>query len=361
MKICVYTISLDEAQHVKRFCDAARAADLILIADTGSTDGTPRLAAKAGALVHDIGIKPWRFDDARNTALALVPRDIDVCVSIDMDEVLQPGWREEIERVWNIGITNRLRYKFDWGCGIQFYYEKIHSRFGFRWHHPVHEYVVPDLRTSEVWAQTDMLLVVHQPDQTKSRAQYLDLLKVSVAEDPSCPHEAFYYSRELSFNGKWVEAIVEGLRYLALPRATNPNERCYAMRTIGRCYVELGDRPAARVWLHKACDAAPNTREPWCELAGLAHDDGDWRLCYDSAMRALSITDREAVYTVDPSCWLAKPWDYASLAAWNLGMQQEALASAIQARALEPTDARLVANVEAIERALAEPGAAEAA
>ena len=118
MKICVYAISKNEAHFVKRFCESAKDADLILIADTGSDDGLPEQAQACGATVHHISITPWRFDLARNAALALIPRDMDVCISLDIDEVLQPGWREEIERVWKIGETTRLRYMFDWGCGI---------------------------------------------------------------------------------------------------------------------------------------------------------------------------------------------------------------------------------------------------
>ncbi len=38
-RIAVYAISKNEAQLVQRFCDSARDADLIMIADTGSTDG----------------------------------------------------------------------------------------------------------------------------------------------------------------------------------------------------------------------------------------------------------------------------------------------------------------------------------
>ena len=110
MKICVYAISKNEEQFVERFCASAKDADLILIADTGSTDNTAVKAAECGAVVHDIFISPWRFDMARDTALALIPRDIDVCISLDLDEVLEPGWREEIERVWELGKTTRLRY-----------------------------------------------------------------------------------------------------------------------------------------------------------------------------------------------------------------------------------------------------------
>ena len=100
----------------------------IIVVDTGSTDRTVEILEANGAKVAHIYINPWRFDDARNAALALIPRDYDVCVSLDLDEELQPGWREEIERVWIKGETTRLRYMFDWGAGINFYYEKIHAR-----------------------------------------------------------------------------------------------------------------------------------------------------------------------------------------------------------------------------------------
>jgi glycosyltransferase involved in cell wall biosynthesis len=266
MKIAVYAIALNESLHVERFCKAAADADLIFVADTGSTDGTQELLCQHGAQVRDIRISPWRFDDARNAALSMLTEDIDVCVSLDLDEVLQPGWRDEIERVWTPGTT-QLRYGFDWGCGISFQYEKIHARHGIRWHHPCHEYPVSD-RVPTVWAQTDMLLVVHKPDATKSRGQYLDLLRISVEEDPNCPRNSFYYARELSFNRQWQDAITQSERYLSLPRATWPNERCYAMRVIGRCYQELSDYTNALKWHRRATHEAPDTREPWAELAG---------------------------------------------------------------------------------------------
>ncbi|MEI2419703.1 hypothetical protein V6O07_05470, partial [Arthrospira platensis SPKY2] len=103
MKICVYAISKNEEQFVKQFCESAKDADLILIADTGSIDGTVEQARACGAVVHEICITPWRFDKARDAALALIPRDIDVCISLDLDERLEPGWREEIGRVWRPG------------------------------------------------------------------------------------------------------------------------------------------------------------------------------------------------------------------------------------------------------------------
>lgn len=343
MKIAVYAISKNEEKFVKRFCESAKDADLILIADTGSTDNTAYLAEKHGANVESICITPWRFDDARNAALALVPRDIDVCVSLDLDEELQPGWREEIERVWKQDTT-RLRYKFDWGAGIAFYYEKIHARHGYRWIHPCHEYPVPYL-IEERYAQSDMLMVVHKPDNTKSRGQYLHLLEMSVKEDPNDPRNAFYYARELSFHGQWAAAIRECERYLALPGANWPNERCYAYRVMSRSYSELGDWANAIRCARLGVIEAPNTREPWCEIAKLTYRAGQWAECYGAAMSALSITNRELVYTVDPEVWGSMPHDYASISAWNLGIKDKAIEQAELALQFSPNDVRLANNL----------------
>ena len=343
LKICVYAISKNEEMFVERFCESAKDADLIMIADTGSTDRTVELAQQCGALIPEIAITPWRFDDARNAALALIPRDVDVCVSLDLDEELQPGWREEIERVWTPGIT-RLRYGFDWGAGIVFKYEKIHARHGYRWTHPCHEYPIPYM-IDERYADTDMLMVIHKPDPTKSRGQYLPLLEMSVREDPVDPRNAFYYARELSFHGQWRRAIEECERYLALPGANWPNERCYAYRVMSRCYNELGDWDNAIKSARLGVIEAPHTREPWCEIAKLAYQRHQWAECYGAAKSALAIEQREWVYTVDPEVWGALPHDYASIAAFHLGMREEATRQGELALQHSPDDERLKANM----------------
>jgi glycosyltransferase involved in cell wall biosynthesis len=352
VKIAVYAIALNEAKFAARFCEAAREADIIFVADTGSTDDTIQLLHDADAAVCNLRIKPWRFDDARNAALAMLPEDVDICVSLDLDEVLQPGWRQEIERVWIPGTT-RLRYGFDWGAGIQFQYEKIHARFGFRWGLPCHEYLFPDSRIPEVWANTDKLLVVHQPDPEKSRAQYLDLLRISVEENPTEPRNAFYYARELSFRSMWREAIVEAKRYLSLPRATWPNERCYAMRVIARSYQELGQWLDALKWARDATSEAPDTREPWHDLALCCYRTSRWAECLGAALTCLSITHREKLYTVDPQVWGAAPHDLASIAAYNLGLYPLAFEHARKAVELSPDDLRLRQNLKFCEEKVA--------
>jgi tetratricopeptide (TPR) repeat protein len=342
MKIAVYAISKNEEQFVKRFCESAKEADLILIADTGSTDDTVPLAKDCGAVVHEINIMPWRFDKARDAALALLPRDIDVCISLDLDEELQPGWREEIERLWVDGVT-RLGYKFDWGHGKVFYSTKLHSRNGYHWWHPVHEYIRADVRTQEKFAWTDMLMVVHKPDETKSRGQYMDLLEMSIKEDPHCPRNAFYYARELTYYGRWEKAIVALHNYLALPEATWNNERAYAMRLLGDADEALGRDGMG--WYRKGVAEDPTVRETWLALAEAAGKKGLWSESYGAAKSALAITEQQFVYTMDPSSFTAKPYDLAAIAAYYLGLKQEAKNLGNKALKLEPTNERLINNM----------------
>lgn len=343
LKIAVYAISKNEEMFVERFCNSAKEADLILIADTGSTDRTRDLAEQCGATVHEICITPWRFDDARNAALALLPRDVDICISLDLDEVLQPGWREEIESVWQ-SDTTRLRYMFDWGAGIAFYYEKIHARHGYRWVHPCHERPVA-FGINEVMAWTNKLIGVHKPDPTKSRSQYLPLLEMSVKEDPHDPRNAFYYARELSFHQQWEKCIDQCKRYLALPGADWENERCYAYRVMARCYSELGDWFNAIKMARMSIIEAPNTRESWMEVAKITYRLQQWGECYSSCISALKIENREMVYTIDPEVWGAMPHDYASIAAWHLGLKSEAISQAELALQKSPDDERIRANL----------------
>jgi glycosyltransferase involved in cell wall biosynthesis len=352
LRTCVYAIALNELQFVERFFASCRDADVVLVADTGSTDGTAEALEALGVQVHRISVRPWRFDDARNAALALVPDDVDVCISLDLDEVLEPGWREALEAAWQPGVT-RLRYLYDWGQGVQFWCEKLHARHGYRWHHPCHEYPVPDARITEVYATSDAFRVTHLPDQTKPRSQYLGLLELSVREDPSCPRNAFYYARELAFHARWADAVQALHRYLDNPRADWINERCYAMRLLGQCHDELGQPEEALRWYRRAVAEAPGTREPWVDLALACYRRSLWAEGYSAAASALAITSRDLVYTCDPAVWGSKPHDLAAVCAWNLGLREAALAHAEEAARLDPCDPRLNDNVERMRSAMA--------
>ena len=187
MNIWIYAIAKNERQFCDRFMASCAGADGVLVLDTGSDDGTAERLRSLGAVVSTAVITPWRFDTARNVALELVPEDADVCLSLDLDEVLAPGWREAIEAAWSEGVT-RGRYLYVWshdlsgGDGVTFFADKLHARHGYHWRYPVHE--VLEAEVPETQAMIPGLRVDHWPDSTKSRGSYLPLLELAVREDP---------------------------------------------------------------------------------------------------------------------------------------------------------------------------------
>ena len=345
MKVAIYTIALNERQFVDTWFEAAKGADYLLIADTGSTDGTVERARELGINVVDVRVRPWRFDDARNAALAALPVDIDMCISLDMDEVIVPNWRELLEPAWSRGVT-RPRYKHIWSFnedgtpGLEFSYDHIHARTGYRWRHPVHECLyVYGMEEKQEWIEG--LETHHHPDPTKSRSQYLPLLALSVKEDPYNDRNAFYYGRELYFYGKYIEAASELKRHLSLPTAHWAPERAASMRFIAKSLPE-----EAEEWLRKAIDQAPGRREPWVDLSKLYYDRKDWVNSLECAKEALAIKEKPLEYLCEAESWGALPHDFAAIAAWNLGQYEEAYAYAKAAYDIEPENERLKSNLQ---------------
>ena len=118
LKICVYLITKNEEKHIANAINSASAADYLYVFDSGSTDSTVDICHREGVTdCIDIRVNPWRFDTARNTALALLPTDIDVCVALDADEVLAPGWRLRYSDTCITGrrgwYSRKLRYTHD--------------------------------------------------------------------------------------------------------------------------------------------------------------------------------------------------------------------------------------------------------
>ena len=178
-KIAVYAISKNEEKFVERWVDSMSEADEIYVLDTGSTDDTVTQLKSRGVHVTVEKFDPWRFDVARNASLELVPSDIDICVCTDLDEVFEPGWREKLEKLWQ-KYTTRLRYNYNWKLDengvplVNFYIEKIHTKKGYKWIHPVHEVLACDGK--ENFITTNDITVNHYPDIKKSRSSYLPLL-----------------------------------------------------------------------------------------------------------------------------------------------------------------------------------------
>lgn len=341
MKIAVYTIALNEEQFAKRWAESATEADLLLIADTGSTDQTVEIARELGVEVVRIDIKPWRFDKARNAALKFLPDDIDFCIALDMDEVLVPGWRDHLEAVADHVTRPRYEYTWSWNAdgsaGLVYGGDKIHRRKGYSWKHPVHEVLVCSGVEVQDWIG---LKIHHFPDHNKSRNSYLPLLKLAVEEDPDDDRNAFYYARELYFYRRNKEATEQFLRHLSLPKAVWKPERAASYR-----YLAKADWINRFSWLLHAVAEAPDRREAWVDLSLYYYEQGDSLGCLWAAENALRVTEKPLEYLCEDFAWGALPFDLAAWAAWQIKQIDKAETYAEQAVALDPDNLRLNENL----------------
>lgn len=345
MKIAVYTIAKNEEQFVERWYNSAKDADYLLIADTGSTDNTIQLAKDLGINVFAISVDPFRFDDARNAALALIPAEIDYCISVDMDEILSDGWRKEFESMpFNTTrpmVRQITHINKDGNPGMKFKSIRAHARKGYRWKYPVHEACVSYMPNG-IEARYDLNVdIIHMPDNNKTRGQYLPMLQMATQESPQDERMAYYYARELYFYKKNEESIKEFERYLNLPAANWKPERAYAMRYIAKC-----DASKREEWLKKAYEENPESRDAIVDLAEHYYMEKDWANCLDAAEKTLSIKEKTLIYFTEEYAWSEMPYDLAALSCYNLGMYKKAVEYGEEAIQYSPNNERLKANLE---------------
>ena len=185
----VYAIAKNESKFVDQWYENVKGADAIVVLDTGSTDDTVEKLRAHGVKVVCKEINPWRFDEARNESLKLVPSKTDICVCTDFDELLDEGWVEALKENWIVGKTKQCYYTYMWKVDEynnplhEFVYSKIHSNDGhWYWKYPVHEDLLRaegyELEAEDVINLYDRIILRHHPDPEKTRNSYSDLLEM---------------------------------------------------------------------------------------------------------------------------------------------------------------------------------------
>ena len=326
-KVCVYAISKNEEKFVERWVNSMKEADEIYVLDTGSSDETVNKLKKFGVNVFEKGINPWRFDKARNMSLDLVPKDTDICICTDLDEVFESGWRKRLEKNYKQGA--RVSYTYNWHINedgiadVTFLLDKIHPRNGYKWTHPVHEVLTP--LNSEKRIVIKDIVLNHYPDNNKSRGSYLKLLELSVEEDPFDDRNMHYLGREYMYYKEWDKCIATLKRHLNLDSATWNIERAASMRYIARSHYNLGNLIEAEFWYKNAIMEADDMREGYVELGLLYYNQEKWLDCINNLIKALTIRNKPMVYVNEVFCWDNTIDDILSLCYYNLGLKDLAL------------------------------------
>jgi glycosyltransferase involved in cell wall biosynthesis len=343
MKIAVYTIALNEEKHVNRWYEATKDADYHLIADTGSTDKTIDIAKSLGINVVKISVVPFRFDDARNAALSLLPHDIDICLSLDMDEVAENNLIKNIKNKWKEDTTRGWIW---WDTGGKWKNNnRLHSRKGYRWIKPCHEVITKSFSDIENVIEIDSV-VYHKPDNSKSRSYYLPMLEQAVKEDSRDARMWHYLMREYYFYKKW-DKIIEN-KEKSLENIGWYVERSAICRYIGQAFKNLNKNKESKEWFLRSVKESKDQIEPWFFLAEHFYQNQDWKNCWDSAIKIEEL-EKQTHYLVDNNIWNWRCYDLLSISAWNLGYIEKSYYYSKKALEGNPLDNRLKDNLILIE------------
>jgi len=344
-KVACYAIALNEAKHVDRWVEATKDADYRIVADTGSTDGTQERLRELGVVVHQISVKPFRFDMARNAALALVPEDIEVCLIIDMDEIPEPGFFKKVRKHWklgsNLGWISMQTGENKWER------DRLHSRQGWHWKYPIHEVNIWYGDTEPKDCDIRSAVIRHEPDNNKSRGQYLPMLENAVKEFPQDPRVWTYMCREYFFYSHWEKVISSAEE--KIKHGGWDVESAAVCRWAGEAAHQLGDEEKARYWYDRGRDILPAQGEPQFAVAMDAYRKQEWQRCLDAALNAIQ-SPRSNHYCYESAVWDWKAYDLLSIACFNLKRIEEAITFCKEAvKANGPENERIQRNLKFFE------------
>ncbi len=183
--------------------------DEIIIADTGSTDSTKQIAAQFTPHVYDF---EWidDFSAARNFAFSKATKDYTMW--LDADDVLTGEDRKKLaELKQQLGPevdVVMMKYcvapQTDGSITLTYFRERlVKTSMDFRWHEPVHEYIMFHGKILDVdISVTHMKMKAGEPG--RNIRIYDNVLKKG---GTLSTRSMFYYARELSYTPRLDEAI----------------------------------------------------------------------------------------------------------------------------------------------------------
>ena len=196
-KTAAYTICKNEIDYVTKWLFYTQKFDYRVILDTGSDDGPYEEFKKYDNVIIEQKIfDPWRFDVARKYNLAMVPEDVNWCLSPDLDEYFSINVLSQMEKTINLypNVTNISCDRLDVysenvrvGPPKTLGTNKIHRRFDYTWKSPIYEHlswIHKDRPEAEIY--NDDIYLIHDQDITKPRSKlYVKMLIDQYNAEPS--------------------------------------------------------------------------------------------------------------------------------------------------------------------------------
>lgn len=274
-KISAVLIVKNEEKILERCLRSLEGVDQIVVHDTGSTDGTVALAKALGADVS-VGepIVPFHFAQARNRANTfaawpwILSMDADETLGRDSLEMMRTAVYRDKEA--DAVVPTFLLHKVGGGAPARTEKIKLFRKDRWTWKYRVHEQLVPTGDVVHI-KRLPEAVIQHIPleDKEARRGQNLELLRLSVKEDPEYIRNFRQLALELFLKKEYEEALPHMVHFLGKVPDTDPMEKSDALTYVARCHVGSGRLDEALPWFERAAKAAHFRREPlwWAALA----------------------------------------------------------------------------------------------
>lgn len=267
-KLSACLIVKNEKDHIRDVLSSLAGVDEIIVVDTGSQDNTVELARE---FTPDVFTDyQWNddFAEARNHALNKCTGDW--VISIDADEILEPGGVAKIRALLENARPDQLHFSVDMTAkftGNKHNLPRIIRNDGqVRWVGAAHETLYPVQRNL-----TDIVI-----EYGSSTAHALDpdrmlriLAKVCDSLEAT-PRDLYYYAREYYYRQDYVNAMRIWEEYVSI--ATWLPEKNDALLYISRCSFYTGQGDKARKVCGEVILNNPDFKEALLFMAELHHE-----------------------------------------------------------------------------------------
>jgi glycosyltransferase involved in cell wall biosynthesis len=288
MKLSVCLIVKNEQALLARCLNSVKDADEIIVCDTGSTDQTINIALQFTDKVFTDYVWNDDFAEARNHALSKASGQW--VLSIDADEVLQPGGIQIIRHI----IENNPESKgffvnmVDEKSGaahklIRLFKNKDYIRWVCHGGGFVHETV--DVKSDDAPV---VITYGYSPAHALDPDIDMRLLVKSVKQFPDNVRNYYYLAREFYYRQDFRSAV--NMLNTYLQHSTFIAEKADAWLLLSRCHWALNEGESARVCCLNAININANFKEAVLFMAELSweHNAVVWRafaqLCSNSGV-----------------------------------------------------------------------------
>ncbi len=277
--IAAVLIVKDGEKTLDRCLKSISEVDEIVVLVNQSTDRTAEIARSHTSKVYvvpdaavmtptETGELKFHFANARNLALTYARQDW--VLTIDADEIAHPGFVNVVRKAFfrhsqaNIFDVKFIISSEDGKNPASLPKPKIFRRNAFEWQSRIHERLVAK-RPPPKGQYLEDAVMEHLPltgeDKEARRAQNLELLKISVKEEPLYLRNSRQLGMELFAREQYREAL-QWLELYIQSGVGGPLDRSETFVHIARCHSGIGVLKDALKYFDLATKEAPLRREP---------------------------------------------------------------------------------------------------